>query len=95
MAELETTRRRGYAVADEEAEPGVSSVAVAICPRENEFVGALAVVAPAFRLGLPRREEIAGLARKGAADLALVWPLRAFVQSDLGNSLPLGHAAAS
>jgi len=79
MVELERTRARGYGVALEEAEPGVSSVATIIKPHDAEVVAVLAVVAPAFRLPKTRLAEVAGLASKAASELALVWPLRALV----------------
>jgi DNA-binding IclR family transcriptional regulator len=82
LAELEKTRARGYGVALEEAEPGVSAVATVIKPDDEDVVGVVAVSAPAFRLAKGRIAEVAQLANKAASDLAVVWPLRALVPSD-------------
>lgn len=73
--ELRATKKRGYGTALEEAESGVSSVAVVIQPK-TEVVAVLAVVAPAIRLSKTRATEIAKIAKQGATDLELVWPLR-------------------
>ena len=81
IKELDRVRARGYGTAIEEAEPGVSSVAVIIRPDAGEAVGALAVVAPAFRVSKKRIPEIAQVTIKAAAELSLVWPLRSLVHS--------------
>jgi DNA-binding IclR family transcriptional regulator len=47
---IETARRKGYALADEEIEPGVLSVAVPI-RRGGTVVAALGFAAPRFRMG--------------------------------------------
>ena len=74
--ELAATRERGYGVAIEEAEPGVAAVAVTICPVPGIAQGVLAIAAPAVRMTPERIVEMAAIARKGAEDLALLWPLR-------------------
>jgi IclR family transcriptional regulator, acetate operon repressor len=89
--ELALTARRGYGVAMEEAEPGVASVACIIRPNGPQVVGCLAVVAPAFRLTQERIPEVAALAQAAAADLAMVWPLRAMADE---NTRPLRLAAS-
>ncbi|MET8975611.1 IclR family transcriptional regulator [Streptomyces sp. NPDC004539] len=53
---LALTRRRGYSVVDEEAEPGLYSVAVPVRDFTDEIVAAVQVVGPRRRLE-PRREE--------------------------------------
>ena len=89
--ELTLTAKRGFGLAMEEAEPGVASVASVIRPDGRDVVGCVAVVAPAFRLKQDRIPKIAALAQKAAADLGMVWPLRAFAEE---NARPL-HLAAS
>ena len=49
-AELEAVRRRGYAIDDEEHEPGVGCVAAAIVDRRSGAVAALSVSAPSQRI---------------------------------------------
>ncbi len=50
MADLAITRARGYAVSCEERLPGVNSVAVAILGPDGLPIGALAALAPSFRM---------------------------------------------
>ena len=91
MKELALTAKRGFGLAVEEAEPGVSSVASAIKLDGGRIVGAIAIVAPAFRLQGKRIRELAELAQSGAAELADLWPLRALARDDL----PVPRRAAS
>ncbi len=51
---LDLTKARGYAVSFEEQHEGVSSVAVAILDHRARAIGAVAIVGPAYRLGLDR-----------------------------------------
>ena len=74
--ELRATKKRGYGTAVEEAEPGVSSIAVVIQPDKHEVVAVLAIVAPAVRLTKARIAEFAKIAKQGAVKLEFVWPLR-------------------
>lgn len=82
MAELDRTATRGFGVALEEAEEAVGAVASPIVTVSGQFIGALAIVAPAFRLNDKRLEELGGQARASAAELALVWPLRSVAGPD-------------
>ncbi|MFG2955817.1 IclR family transcriptional regulator [Streptomyces sp. NPDC048291] len=50
LRRLELTRRRGYSVVDEEAEPGLYSVAVPVRDFTGEVVAAVQVVGPRRRL---------------------------------------------
>lgn len=85
MSELDETATRGYGIALEEAEEAVGAVAAPIVTAAGQFVGALAIVAPAFRLNEKRLEELGKLAMASAAELALVWPLRSLVGPDTGD----------
>lgn len=89
--ELAQTRKRGYGLALEEAEPGVSSVAATIRPDGKAVVGAIAIVAPAVRLSADRIPQLAELAKKGADELGLVWPLREMAGFD--DELPARAAS--
>jgi IclR family acetate operon transcriptional repressor len=91
MKELALTAKRGFGFAVEEAEPGVSSVASAIKLDDGQVVGAIAIVAPAFRLQGKRIRELVELAQSGAAELADLWPLRARA----GGELHVPRLAAS
>jgi len=74
---LREARLRGYSVVDEEAEPGLFSVAVPIRDFRDEVVAALQVVGPRARLHGRRAECAATALRWGAwltAELASMPP---------------------
>ncbi|NNN33814.1 IclR family transcriptional regulator [Streptomyces sp. S3(2020)] len=56
LRRLAVTRRRGYSIVDEEAEPGLYSVAVPVRDFTDEVVAAVQVVGPRRRLE-PRTQE--------------------------------------
>ncbi|MDK1493712.1 IclR family transcriptional regulator [Sinorhizobium sp. 7-81] len=85
MSELDRTAARGYGIALEEAEEAIGAVAAPIVTTSGQFVGSLAIVAPAFRLNEARLEELGAQAKASAAELALVWPLRSVAGSDSGE----------
>jgi IclR family transcriptional regulator, acetate operon repressor len=68
-ANLAEVRERGYAVTDEELEPGLVAVAAPVCRDGGAVVAALSVSAPATRL-TPAR--LAGVAAQCAAQAAAV-----------------------
>jgi IclR family transcriptional regulator, acetate operon repressor len=72
LAELEETRKRGYGLAQEEAEPGVAAVAVAV-QDEHGMVGTMSVAAPISRLGPERIVAILPDLRRAAGAMALAW----------------------
>ncbi|WP_427131123.1 IclR family transcriptional regulator [Pseudarthrobacter sp. S9] len=77
LTRLRDARARGYSIVDEEAEPGLYSLAVPIRDFKGDVVAALQVVGPKTRLE-PRRELCAA---------ALVsWGK--WLESALGHSLP-------
>jgi DNA-binding IclR family transcriptional regulator len=74
-ADLHVVRKRGYAVADQEAEAGVAAIAVAIQkPHSHLTLGTTSVAGPVVRITPDRHAEIVGALRASAADFALVWP---------------------
>ncbi len=50
LEELRRTAQRGYAIAEEEYEPGINAVAAPILDSENRPLASIAVVGPSFRL---------------------------------------------
>lgn len=58
LLRLAATRERGYSIVDEEAEPGLFSLAVPIRDYRNEVVAALQVVGPRTRIQ-PKLDECA------------------------------------
>ena len=76
-AELARTRARGWGLAEEEAEPGVAAVAVAIAPPEPgaAAVGTVSIAGPVVRVTPSRYDALARTLRGAAAELARLWPL--------------------
>ena len=76
LKDLAQVRKRGYAIADQEAEPGVAAIAVAIRdPATGRALGTTSVAGPVVRLPTERREEIVQILGAAALELAQVWPL--------------------
>lgn len=65
LRRLAATRERGYSIVDEEAEPGLYSVAAPVRDFRGEVVAALQVVGPRVRLA-PRTDELAAGALRWA-----------------------------
>lgn len=76
VAALARVRAEGYATALEEAEQGVTAVAVAIRPSRGGGVplGTLSVAGPSVRMAAERIMVLAGLLGESAAALGAVWP---------------------
>ncbi|MEO7134321.1 MAG: IclR family transcriptional regulator [Vicinamibacterales bacterium] len=74
IADLKLTRKRGYAISNEEAEPGVAALAVAIHAPDGGVLGTTSVAGPVIRLTRERYETIVFALNAMAADLALGWP---------------------
>ncbi len=73
--DLAAIRERGYATADEEAEPGVAALAVAVLdPRTGVAMGTISVAGPLVRLSKRRHAELARDVRAAASELASIWP---------------------
>jgi len=68
LRRLEETRRRGYSIVDEEAEPHLYSVAVPVRDFSDEVVAAVQVVGPRRRVQ-PRTQECAAAALRWARHL--------------------------
>ena len=78
IKELNATRKRGYGLALEEAEPGVTAIAVAIRsgPR-GPVVGTMSIAGPLLRVVPARYTEFHGLLRAAAGKLGMIWPREA------------------
>jgi DNA-binding IclR family transcriptional regulator len=74
--EIERTRRRGYAVMDEENEAGMRAVAVPLLNGQGHAFASLATAVPVFRLSLEALEAHAPLLQDAAAELAARLPQR-------------------
>jgi IclR family transcriptional regulator, acetate operon repressor len=71
-AELATVRARGYAVTDEELEPGLIAVAAPIRGYDGAVVAALSVSAPTTRMSRDSVATVAGYCTEEAAGLSAV-----------------------
>jgi DNA-binding IclR family transcriptional regulator len=73
---LARVRQRGYAVAREELEEGLSAVAAPIVDREDHVIAVISVSGPSFRLTEERLEELADMTREAAQAVShqLGWP---------------------
>jgi IclR family acetate operon transcriptional repressor len=76
---LAETRRRGYALAVEKAEPGIVAIAVAFradTRTHAPVAGTMSVAGPLVRLGPDRWPVIARALHSAAVEVAAPWPLR-------------------
>ena len=74
-ADLQMVRKRGYAIADQEAEAGVAAIAVAIRdPHGRLTLGTTSIAGPVVRITPDRHAAIVDALRANAADFAVVWP---------------------
>jgi IclR family transcriptional regulator, acetate operon repressor len=69
--ELQWTRERGWAIADEENQEGIRAIGVALMNFREEPLAAMSVAAPTFRLSLARLEEFAPLLIDAAREIQL------------------------
>ncbi|RWB93532.1 MULTISPECIES: IclR family transcriptional regulator [unclassified Mesorhizobium] len=76
IKELELTQKRGWAISDEEAEPGVVAIAAPITLAGGQTVGTVSVAGPSSRLTPDRQEKVASSVLSTAAKLGELWPLR-------------------
>jgi IclR family acetate operon transcriptional repressor len=67
LSALETARRNGYALDEEEYQTGVRCVAVPVFGTDGQAIAAISVSAPAHRLPRPRAAEILPAMKRAAA----------------------------
>lgn len=67
---LPIIRAQGYAIDDEEDEPGLRAIGCAICDRTGAPIGGLSIVAPSFQMSLGQAYGYAPLLTKAAAQIA-------------------------
>ncbi|MDQ6618336.1 MAG: IclR family transcriptional regulator [Pseudomonadota bacterium] len=93
LREIKTTSRRGYGIAVNEAEPGVTAVAAAIRSGEGEVAsGTVSIAAPSVRMDDKRIRELAPFVMQCASEMQSLWPLRA---GSLSRSRPRNVARAA
>lgn len=74
VAEIEQVRERGYAVADEEHEPGIRAVGVPVCGPDGIAIAALSAAAPAYRSTVGELREFVPVLAAAARELAAALP---------------------
>jgi len=78
VQELRLTARRGFGVAHNEAEPGVTAIAAAIrTGLDNAAVGTVSIAGPTARMPESRIGELAPRVVQCATELSTLWPVRA------------------
>lgn len=82
---LDETIERGWAIAVEEAEPGVCAVAAAIMQNERA-VGTVSVAGPAHRFREPALNGFAAKVCAAAQELSSLWPYRLTLQGRLDRT---------
>ena len=77
LKELRATAKRGYGLAVNEAEPGVTAVAAAIrSGLDGATVGTVSIAGPSARMTEDRVRELAPIVVQCAAELSTLWPVR-------------------
>ena len=77
LKELRATAKRGYGLAFNEAEPGVTAIAAAIRSGDGTAtVGTVSIAGPTARMTERRVRELAPLVTRCAAELSALWPVR-------------------
>lgn len=77
LKELRATARRGYGLAFNEAEPGVTAIAAAIrSGSDGETVGTVSIAGPSARMTESRVRELSPLVTNCATELSSSWPVR-------------------
>jgi DNA-binding IclR family transcriptional regulator len=86
IPELELTRKRGYGLVVEEAEPGVVAMAVTVRSLvDGVVVGTVSIAGPVLRIPPERYDSFHALLREAAAKLGAVWP-RQSVDKDVNEA---------
>ncbi len=70
LAHLETIRERGYAVDDEEFDPGVRCVASAVRDYRGKVVASVGISGPAIRVTLERVPDIGRAVMEAAQEIS-------------------------
>ena len=94
LKELRATVRRGYGLALNEAEPGVTAVAAAIrSGSDGATVGTVSIAGPSARMTESRVRELAPLVARCATELSSLWPVRPKPVTPPRASVRRGRAA--
>lgn len=85
--ELELTSERGWGLAVNEAEPGVTAIAAAIRQHDGKpTLGTISIAGPSVRMTEKRLQELAPLVLRTASELAALWPLRSCLAASIART---------
>jgi IclR family acetate operon transcriptional repressor len=76
LRELKATARRGYGLAFNEAEFGVTAVAAAIRAGDGPALGTVSIAGPSARITEKVAHELAPIVLRTSGELSNLWPLR-------------------
>ena len=94
LKEIRATARRGYGLAVNEAEPGVTAIAAAIrTGSDGATVGTVSIAGPSARMTESRVRELAPLVTQCATELSSLWPVRPKPVTAPRAPVPRGRAA--
>lgn len=85
--ELAATAKRGYGLAMNEAEPGVTAIAAVIRAASGEAMGTVSVAGPSVRMAAERVQALAPQVIRIASELSSLWPLRPRAGQAAGNGV--------
>jgi len=95
LRDLRTTARRGYGLARDEAEPGVSAIAAVVRSGPGGAgVGTVSIAGPTARVPDSRIREWAPLVMQCASELSSLWPVRPKTPSSRGRAAKNAAKAA-
>jgi DNA-binding IclR family transcriptional regulator len=97
-AHLAETRRRGYALALDEGEPGTAALATtfrAYLGDDAPVAGTVSIAGPRSRIDERRIDELAPMLAAAAVELAELWPLRRRQRSAGRAARPVPDAIAT
>lgn len=80
--ELRVTRARNFGLVQEEAEAGVSAIAMVV-QTGAQLVAVVSIAGPSFRLTEERLTSFATMLRETANELSQLWPVRTFQQAQV------------
>ncbi|MFD4196789.1 IclR family transcriptional regulator [Amycolatopsis thermoflava] len=72
--EIAAVRSQGYAIADEEHEPGIRAVGVPVLGPDGHAIAAISTAAPAYRMSVAELEAFVPALRAAARELGAVLP---------------------
>ncbi|WP_162916657.1 IclR family transcriptional regulator [Dongia deserti] len=83
-AHLREARERGYGLVNEEAEPGISAIAMVVRDGSTDApVGCISIGGPSFRLSEAKLESFVPKLRAAVDELSALWPVRTYQARNL------------